>query len=296
MTRTTKKTMTTTTMTKTTSKSEMGRRAVALLRRGWSVVPVHVPLESGDCSCGNDCSWPGKHPRVPWRPYTQELPTRAQVIEWFDEEFFGSNLGVVTGQVSDLVVVDVDGTIEDFQALGLPRTRAVLTGGGGYHFYYRTGREPTPSGISVTSGIDIKADGGFVVAPPSLHLSGFNYEWLDHRRELAKIAPSDLPRRASLPESNGEWAGELLGGVSEGERSATTARLAGRYAQIGLTPDEATMLLLTWNTQNNPPLPQRELGATIRSVYTRHAQRNEEQIETFEDLAQVFYEIHGKGD
>ena len=286
----------TATMKKTTSKSEMGRRAVALLRHGWSVVPVHVPLESGDCSCGQDsCSWPGKHPRVPWRPYTENLPTEAQVIEWFDDEFFGANLGVVTGQVSDLVVVDVDGTIEDFQSLGLPRTRGVLTGGGGYHFYYRTGREPTPSGISVASGIDIKADGGFVVAPPSLHLSGYNYEWLDGRT-LTKIAPSDLPQRAHVSSPNGEWAGDLLGGVSEGERSATTARLAGRYAQIGLTADEATMLLVTWNTQNDPPLSDRELGATIRSVYTRHAQRNEEQIQTVGDLADMFDAIHGKGD
>ncbi len=287
-----------TTMTKTTtSKSEMGRRAVALLRRGWSVVPVHVPLESGACSCGQDtCSWPGKHPRVPWRPYTENLPTEAQVIEWFDEEFFGANLGVVTGQVSDLVVVDVDGTIDDFQALGLPRTRAVLTGGGGYHFYYRNGREPTPSGISVTPGIDIKADGGFVVSPPSLHLSGFNYEWLDRRRILTKISPSDLPQRAHVSSPNGEWAGELLGGVSEGERSATVARLAGRYAQLGLTAAEASMLLTTWNTQNNPPLPLRELGATIRSVYTRHTRRNEEQIRTVGDLADLFAKIHGKGD
>ncbi len=274
----------------------MTGRAVALLRRGWSVVPVHVPLESGDCSCGNDCSWPGKHPRVPWREFTEHLPTKEQVTEWFDDEFFGSNLGVVTGQVSDLVVVDVDGTIEDFQALGLPRTRAVLTGGGGYHFYYRTGRQPCPSGISVTPGIDIKADGGFVVAPPSLHLSGFDYTWLNRRKNLAKISPSELPQRATSSDGNGEWVGELLGGVSEGERSMTVARLAGRYAQIGLTGDESLMLLVTWNKQNNPPLPLRELAATIRSVYTRHAHRNEEQIRTVGDLATLFTEITGRGD
>ena len=273
----------------------MTGQAVALLRRGWSVIPVHIPLESGDCSCGNDCSWPGKHPRVSWRPFTEELPTEAQVVEWFDEEFYGSNLGVVTGQVSDLVVVDVDGTIDDFKALGLPKTRAVLTGGGGYHFFYRTGRQPAPSGISVTPGIDIKADGGFVVLPPSKHLSGFNYEWLD-RRKMVKISPSELPQRVRVSEPNGEWVGELLGGVSEGERSSTAARMAGRYAQIGLSPDETVMLLVSWNSQNNPPLPLRELGATIRSVYERHGQRNEEQIETVGDLAQMVTEITGKGD
>ena len=274
----------------------MGGHAVVLLRRGWSVIPVHVPLESGDCSCGNDCSWPGKHPRVPWRAYTEELPTEEQVIEWFDDEFYGSNLGVVTGQVSDLVVVDVDGTIEDFQALGLPKTRTALTGGGGYHMFYRTGRQPAPSGISVTPGIDIKADGGFVVLPPSKHLSGFEYAWLDWRSKIAKISPSELPQRVRSSESNGEWVGELLGGVPEGERSMTAARLAGRYAQIGLSPDESVMLLVSWNLQNNPPLPLRELGATIRSVYVRHERRHETQVKTVGDLARMFTEITGKGD
>ncbi len=285
------------TMTKTTtSKSRMADRALALLRLGWSVVPVHVPLESGDCSCGYDCSWPGKHPRVPWREFTEKLPTEAQVINWFDEEFYGSNLGVVTGMVSDLVVVDVDGTIDDFKALGLPKTRATLTGGGGYHFYYSTGRKPAPSGISVTPGIDIKADGGFVVLPPSIHRSGYRYEWLD-KREITQIHPSELPRRAErTSEPNGEWVGELLAGVSEGERSSTAARMVGRYAQIGLSPDETTMLMLTWNTLNSPPLPSRELGATIQSVYARHAERNEEQLKTVGDLGAMFAAIKGKGE
>ncbi len=273
-------------MRTTTNKSPMTGQAVTLLRRGWSVVPVHIPLPNGDCSCGNDCSWPGKHPRVSWRPYTEELPTEEQVREWFNEEFYGSNLGVVTGQVSNLIVVDVDGTIDDFKALGLPKTRAVLTGGGGYHFFYSSGRQPASSGISVTPGIDIKADGGFVVVPPSQHLSGFRYEWLD-KYEITKISPTQLPQRVRASEGNGEWVGELLGGVSEGERSMTAARMAGRYAQIGLTADETVMLLVTWNSQNNPPLPLRELGATIRSVYVRHSQRNEEQITTVGEIAEL---------
>lgn len=272
----------------------MTDQAVLLLRRGWSVIPVHVPVMGGVCSCGYDCNWPGKHPRVAWRPYTEALPTEQQVVEWFDDEFYGANLGVVTGQVSDLVVVDVDGTIDDFKALDLPDTRTVLTGGGGYHFFYRTGREPASSGIGVTPGIDIKADGGFVVLPPSRHISGLRYEWLNHAK-LTKIDVSQLPARAKTASSGGKWIDELLDGVSEGERSSTSARLAGRYAQLGLTVDETIMLLSSWNLMNDPPLPWRELGATISSVYKRHRSRHETEVSTIDDLAELFSDIIGKG-
>ncbi len=264
--------------------------ALALLSRGWSVIPVHIPVNGSDCSCGYDCSWPGKHPRVSWRPFTEELPTEAQVRGWFDDEFYGSNLGVVTGRVSDLVVVDVDGTIDDFKALGLPKTRTVLTGGGGYHFFYTSGGLPASSGISVTPGIDIKADGGFVVLPPSKHVSGMRYEWLNNAK-LTQIHPSELPQRVPSSASNGEWVGELLSGVEEGERSSVAARMIGRYAQIGLTVDETVMLMVSWNSLNSPPLPMRELGATIRSVYKRHEVRNETQIATISDLVAVFDEL-----
>ncbi len=274
----------------TDQRSATTKTAVELLHRGWSVIPVHVPIGYVDCSCGNDCSWPGKHPRVSWRPYTEELPTEAEVVNWFDEEFYGSNIGVVTGRVSDMVVVDLDGTIADFEALGLPKTRTSLTGGGGYHFFYRIGRQPASSGISVTPGIDIKADGGFVVLPPSRHVSGQTYEWLN-RSKLTQIDPSMLPKRVPSSAGNGEWVGELLSGVEEGERSSVAARMAGRYAQIGLTTDETIMLMVSWNMLNSPPLPIRELGATVRSVYKRHEERNETQIKTLGDLALVFNEL-----
>lgn len=272
-------------------------QALLLLRRGWSVIPVHVPVSGGECSCGNDCSWPGKHPRVPWRPFTESRPTKAQVLEWFEDEFYGSNLGVVTGRVSNLVVVDLDGDFEQFESLGLPDTLTSRTGGGGFHFFYRLDGRPAPSGISVVPGIDIKADGGFVVLPPSRHKSGFEYAWIDdaytRRFRLETVDPSELPKRARPEGENGEWVGELLSGVEEGERSSAAARMVGRYAQIGLTMDETVMLMESWNSLNDPPLPRRELGATIRSVYRRHRDRNPEQVKTLEDISRIFGEMRG---
>lgn len=272
----------------------MTDRALKLLRRGWSVIPVHIPVNGGQCTCGNEmCSWPGKHPRVRWREFTERRPSEEEVREWFDDEFYGSNLGVVTGRVSNLVVIDVDGSLNLFKRLELPKTLTSRTGGGGYHFFYDLAGSSASSGIGVTPGIDVKADGGFVVLPPSIHLSGRNYRWT-RRMKPTVISPSELPKRVSTQSHNGEWVSDILTGVSEGDRSISAARLAGRYAQLGLSIDETVMLLVTWNSQNIPPMPWRELGATISSVYKRHKLRSEANVTTLDDMFRIFGELTGR--
>ena len=266
--------------------------ALKYLARGWSVVPVHVPIRGGGCSCGRECSWPGKHPRVPWRQYTEQLPSAEQVTAWFSDEFYGSNVGIVTGQVSKVVVVDVDGAHEAYRQLGLPRTLEAVTGGGGRHYFYKC-KEAVPSRIGMVSGIDVKADGGFVVLPPSLHMSGRRYLWR-WTVKPALLDPSDLPAGGEARHNGLGWYGELLDGVAEGERSITAARLAGRYAQLGLTDRECYMLLGTWNDTNTPPLPANELARTIRAVYAKHI-ASSGSIGTTEELYQLFADLTGRG-
>jgi hypothetical protein len=95
-------------------------------------------------------------------------------------------LAVRTGAISGLLVVDVDpahgGTTSMHQLLTeglLPRTRRVITGSGGQHLYYRHPGHPVPSRpMPGRRGIDIKADGGYVVLPPSIHhRTGLPYRW-----------------------------------------------------------------------------------------------------------------------
>lgn len=272
--------------------SRMTDRAVSLLRRGWSVIPVHVPI-GDECSCGRECSWPGKHPRVPWREFTEHRPSEALVRNWFDDEFYGSNLGVVTGRVSDLVVVDLDGDTDDFLRLNLPETAFSRTGGGGLHFFYGLAGREARSGIGVVPGIDVKAEGGFVVLPPSLHVSGARYEWIEFRKPTV-IKPSQLPERVRSSDGNGEWVNEILSGVSAGDRSISAARLCGRYAQLGLSIEESVMLMVTWNALNHPPLPERELGATIRAVYKRHKSQQEATVTSLDDLYYLLGEMTGR--
>jgi putative DNA primase/helicase len=107
-----------------------------------------------------------------------------------------ANVGVATGAVSSIFVLDVDpqhGGDESFTKLvaehgALPATRTVKTGGGGRHYYFKhPGATVRNSAKKLGAGLDVRGDGGYVVAPPSNHKSGGTYEWLDERD------PADAP-------------------------------------------------------------------------------------------------------
>lgn len=171
-------------------------------RRGWAVVPLHT-VGDGHCTCERaDCPSPGKHPRVRWERYQSARPAEATVRGWW-RRWPGANVGIVTGAVSGLVVLDVDPRHGGDDLLArleaahgsLPPTPEVQTGGGGSHRYFAHPGGAVPTG-PLTEGIDLKGDGGLVVAPPSRHASGARYRWAPGRgpddRALAPV-PGWLP-------------------------------------------------------------------------------------------------------
>lgn len=171
--------------------------ALAYARRGWRVFPLHG-IVNGRCTCGRrDCSSPGKHPLV--RHGVKEATSEARVIKEWWSRCRSANIGVATGRVSHIVVVDVDlpRALPSLEALvhKLPRTLTALTGGGGLHLLLV---HPADRGLHNCAsrlpgiarelpGIDLRAVGGYIVTPPSVHVSGARYEWLD---ENAPIAPA----------------------------------------------------------------------------------------------------------
>ena len=265
---------------------------------GWAVLPVHTVIR-GKCTCGRqECSTPGKHPRVSWRDFSETAPSIAQVRTWFDDDFYGSNLGMVTGAASGLLVVDCDGLegIEAIKSLDLPEhTLTASTGGGGLHKFYRLEGSVVPSRRGALRKVDIKAEGGFVVLPPSLHASGRRYRW----KYWIKPVTCDLGPLAqpdSRP-SEGEpsWHMELINGVEEGSRSMAAARLAGRYASLGLSPEEIWLIMIGWNASNRPPLANSELRGTVRSIVTRHREEGgDKEIESMDELLESIRRASGE--
>lgn len=119
-------------------------------------------------------------------------------------------LAIRTGAASGLVVVDVDpdhggrDSIAHLVARGLvPPTRFVATGSGGLHLYYRHpgqhAKVPNSAG-KLGPGIDIRGDGGYVVAPPSIHPDTRNpYVWADEQAAIEEMAPALADACQSAP-------------------------------------------------------------------------------------------------
>ena len=138
---------------------------------GWCVVPIGRK---------QDGSW--KKPLVPWKGLQRRTATPASLKQWW-KEWPDARVGIVTGSISNLVVVDIDPKNGgDASMVDLPSTLTVQTGGGGEHYYYTLpskGALVLSTAGSPCPGIDIRAEGGVIVVPPSIHTSGRPYVWTD---------------------------------------------------------------------------------------------------------------------
>lgn len=164
--------------------------ALSYAEAGWAVFPVSG-IVSDHCGCraGVACDHPAKHPLVPGGARSGTTDP-AQLRAWW-RSWPWAGVGLPTGARTGLVVVDLDPdhgareSVEDLARRGmrLSPTLSVATGGGGRHLLYAhpgthvsnlAGELP---GAGLAPGVDLRGDGGYVVAPPSLHLSGQRYRW-----------------------------------------------------------------------------------------------------------------------
>jgi hypothetical protein len=150
--------------------------------RGWSIIPIR----SGD-----------KRPLVRWEEFQYRRPRRGEVQGWFSG-WPEAGIGIVTGGVSGLVVLDIDprhggeASLErlERQHGRLPATVECRSGGGGRHLYFAHPGGLLRNQVGLAPGVDLRGDGGYVVAPPTLHASGVRYTWVgDRRGGMVDVAP-----------------------------------------------------------------------------------------------------------
>lgn len=264
--------------------------------RGWHVFPCHGIDRRLRCGCGRaNCGSPGKHPLL--KHGLTEATTVTRVLASWWKRWPHANVAIRTGAESTLVVVDVDPPI-GFESLSslertngvLDRARTVRTGTGGMHCYFAhpgSGTRIANRASSVLGqGIDIRGDGGYVIAPPSLHASGRSYGWTaqgdpppmptwlvevlttEHRHESVNLREIRRDRGVSA------WASTALAGeiervqtATKGTRNQTLNRSAFVLGQIvgGGHLDHDDVADLLGQAALAAGLGDREVGMTIAS-------------------------------
>ena len=224
---------------------------------GWSVIPIK-PRD--------------KTPLVAWEQYQHEPATEEQILQWWTEHP-NANIGIVTGAVSGIVALDIDGT-EGAQSLEqqpeLEPTPFSNTSKGGHYFFRHPGDGELRNFARKLPGLDFRGDGGYIVAPPSVHPSGHVYTWglWPHQQP-----PADLPGwLRELMSSNSHTPLTLTPPteaerIAEGGRNDALARLAGSMRRKGFSREAIEAALQEENRMKcDPPLPQVEVREIARSV------------------------------
>jgi hypothetical protein len=126
-----------------------------------------------------------------------------KVIELFKKHKH-SNVGILTGIKSGLIIIDVDykyGGKESLSKFNFPKTRAVETGNGMHLYYRHPGKGTFVPSIwnKLAPGIDIKGDQSCATLPPSIHASGTIYKWVNEDAPVADLPPKILEQILSFP-------------------------------------------------------------------------------------------------
>jgi putative DNA primase/helicase len=256
---------------------KMGGFAGWYAKRGFAVFPAW-PVDGDRCACGNaQCKSPGKHPVASLAPHgvNDAMADPDYVREWW-AGFPDANIGLATGDLSGVVVLDVDlpglETIANLQSRyePLPPTWTVETGSGGHHFYFRMPlADIRNSASAIGPGVDVRGNGGYVIVPPSNHISGERYrwipEWAPNKVELApmpewllkKVVPSGVRQRSE----------PLPAVLNEGMRNSWLASAAGAMRRKGFGQNAITAALRTENQERcRPPLDVREVDKIAWSI------------------------------
>ncbi len=248
------------------------------------VLALHFLRDDGACSCAeaHACTRPGKHPFV-YRSKAGLVGCPNGVLDATTDPaklrdlfrvFPRLNIGIATGAASQWTVVDVDagkepGAVRAFRDLvaawGLTPTLSSVTGSGGRHYvYHHAPGDDVPSKQGISTGIDIRGRRGYIVAPPSLHVSGHRYEWIRTHTRLEELPHEAV---AALKEADATVAPPAQRQISKGMQHAVLLTFAGRMRRFGADYDEILAALRVMNANRcEAPGTERYLADMVRSV------------------------------
>ncbi len=203
----------------------------------------------------------------------------AQIKAWW-QKYPNANIGLATGSVSQNVfVIDLDidedrgidgyHSLEDWQREhgDFPETWTAITGRGGYHLYYR-GNGKIKNRAGIIDGVDIRGNGGYVVAPPSIHKNGNRYEW-EYSPDEFEIAKADnnVEYFLSHDDQKQGTAFTMPNIVAAGQRNQMLFRFACMMQAKGASDQSVFAATMAENESScSPPLTEQEVRIIVSSA------------------------------
>lgn len=201
-----------------------------------------------------------------------------QIGLWWGRQYPDANIGIATGERSGIVVLDVDvkhgaSGAASLAALiaehsTLPPTPEQTTPTGGTHYLFRYAPGVRNSAGKLGPGLDIRGDGGYIAAAPSITNDGV-YAWrnlLD--LDVMPIAPMPEWLLKLLRPATAKIAAEpVVGTIMDGSRNSTLASLAGTMRRRGMSEDAIREALFIENAEKcDPPLDETEVAEIAHSM------------------------------
>lgn len=263
-----------TTTTAAEYQSELHKAAAGYAQRGLAVFPLSPKT---------------KMPLKGSKGFKEATTNLDQIHQWWALTP-NANIGIATGGISGIFVLDIDVDDEkdgeaslralETEYCQLPHSVEQITGGGGRQIIFEQSADITTSTNAgqLGEGLDIRGDGGYIVVPPSIHPNGKRYEWSVDSANIFASIPHWLlelttkPKEGEAYKSPQEWC-EIAQGVTKGQRNATLAQIAGKLFRH-LPAHMAAELCAAWNEYRcQPPLDRREFQTVIRSIASRELKR-----------------------
>lgn len=256
------------------------KAAQFLASQGWKIFPLHWPKD-GICSCGKGAGHPiGKHPLVGnW----QEAATidEDKIKAWW-KKTPEANIGLATGAASGIIVLDIDGAEgEETVSRNAHEPSITVITGKGRQIYFKHPGEKVRNKVGRFPQLDSRGDGGYVVAPGSLHNSGKLYHFDPAFKPgatplasapkwwLEAVVDGAAPASQAAPDASGTHGVKV---AKKGGRNSALASLAGFLRDKGLSVEAIKFALLDHNKNHcDPPLDAEEVENIAKS-YGRYEQ------------------------
>ena len=261
---------------------KMVDEALRYASEGIPVFPLHWLKQDGSCSCrlGAMCQAKAKHPLI--KNWGDEATTDADKIKAWWSKTPLANIGIPMGEKSGLVALDVDTRHDGVKSLNeleveygaLPKTITATTGSGGKHYVFKyTEALALKNVVGFRDGLDVRTQGGLIVAAPSMHQSGNRYSW-DEGRSPFDCEAADMPewlvdeiRKVGTKISEKKTGKKTMKKIKEGGRNNHLASLAGTLRRKGIGEEGIIATLRAENKDRlEPPLDDATVVAIAKSI------------------------------